>query len=101
MAVSTQEIMQLVVERQPELIFVDKDTAGSRGDEICCWIKQDAGLQQTAVIMIVDCGDLEADQCHAYQVDRTDIDGQGRQRCRDGRAGSGCRTHRTVMMVRI
>jgi len=61
MAINTQEIMQLVLKRKPDLVFMDMDVAGSRGDEICRWLKRDQGLQSIPVIMVVDSGDNEAE----------------------------------------
>lgn len=61
MAVNTQEIMQLVLKRTPDLIFMDTEISGSRGDEICRWIKRDKDLQHIPVIMVVDNGDSEAE----------------------------------------
>ena len=61
MASNPQEIMQLVLERRPDLIFMDIDVSGNRGDDICRWIKQDRELQQIPVVMLVDSGDLEAE----------------------------------------
>jgi len=56
MAISPDEIMQLVLKGKPDLIFMDMDIPGSRGDKICRWIKQDQGLM-IPVIMVVDSGD--------------------------------------------
>ena len=61
MAVNTQEIMQLVLKRKPDLVFVDMDVSGSRGDDICRWIKQDQDLRKISVIMVVDQGDSESE----------------------------------------
>ncbi len=61
MAVNNQEIMQLVLKRKPDLVFMDMEVSGSRGDDICRWIKQDRDLQRTPVIMVVDSGDFEAE----------------------------------------
>lgn len=61
MAINTQEIMQLVLKRKPDLVFMDMDIAGGRGDEICRWIKRDEKLQLIPVIMLVDSGDAEAE----------------------------------------
>ncbi len=61
MAINTQEIMQLVLKRKPDLVFMDMDVAGSRGDEICRWIKRDENLKLIPVIMVVDSGDEEAE----------------------------------------
>jgi len=61
MAVNTQEIMQLVLKKKPDLVFMDMDVAGSRGDEICRWIKRDEQLQSIPVIMVIDAGDNESE----------------------------------------
>lgn len=61
MAINTQEIIQLVLKRKPDLIFMDMEVAGGRGEEICRWIKQDADLRLIPVIMVVDSGDSEAE----------------------------------------
>ena len=60
-AVEPQEIMQLVTRHQPDLVFIDMDAADIRGDEICRWMKQDAGLRLIPVIMVVEAGDSEAE----------------------------------------
>lgn len=60
MAINTQEIMQLVLKRKPDLIFMDMEIPDSRGDDICRWIKQDRDLRLIPVIMVVDGDDSEA-----------------------------------------
>lgn len=61
MAINSQEIMQLVLKQKPDLIFMDMNVSGSRGDDICRWIKQDKELQLIPVIMVVDSGDSESE----------------------------------------
>lgn len=61
MATNTQDIMQLVLKRKPDLIFMDIEISGGRGDDICRWIKQDKDLQQIPVIMVVDSGTFEVE----------------------------------------
>lgn len=61
MASNAQEIMQLVLKRRPDLIFMDMHLAGARGDDICRWIKQDEKLSSIPVIMVVSTGDSEAE----------------------------------------
>jgi uncharacterized protein (TIGR02266 family) len=61
MAINAEEIMQLVLAQKPDLIFMDMDISGSRGDDICRWIKQDKDLNLVPVIMVVDSGNLEAE----------------------------------------
>ncbi|SHI61662.1 Myxococcus xanthus paralogous domain TIGR02266 [Malonomonas rubra DSM 5091] len=56
-AVNPQEIMQLVLKRRPDLVFMDTEVAEKRGDEICRWMKQDDSLCRIPVIMVVDSGD--------------------------------------------
>jgi len=60
-AVNPQEMMQLIIKRKPELVFMDMDVADSHGDEVCRWIKQDNSLRLIPVIMVVDSGDDEAE----------------------------------------
>ncbi|MCK4691619.1 MAG: response regulator [Desulfuromonadales bacterium] len=59
--INPQEIMQLVVSRKPELVFLDMEISGTRGDDICRWIKQDKELQEIPVIMVLESGDLDAE----------------------------------------
>ncbi len=61
MAINAQEIMQLVLQRKPELIFLDMQISETRGDDICRWIKQDRDLQSIPVIMLVAAGDLKSE----------------------------------------
>lgn len=61
MAVNSQEVMQLVLERRPDLIFLDMHIADARGDDICRWIRQDSDLQAIPIVMVVDAGDSEAE----------------------------------------
>lgn len=61
MAINAREIMQLVLKRKPDLVFLDMQLAGARGDDVCRWIKQDAALQSIPVIMVVGAGDQEAE----------------------------------------
>lgn len=61
MAIEPDEIMQLIIRRQPDLVFIDMDSAGSRGDKICRWIKQDRDLRLIPVVMLVDSGDRLAE----------------------------------------
>lgn len=61
MAGNAQEIMQLVLQRKPDLVFLEMQVSGGRGDDICRWIKQDRGLQDIPVIIVVAAGDSEAE----------------------------------------
>lgn len=61
MASNAQEIMQLVLKRRPDLIFMDMQLAGARGDDICRWIKQDETLCSIPVIMVVATGDADSE----------------------------------------
>ncbi len=61
MAVNAEEVMQLVLQRKPDLVFMDMHLSGARGDDVCRWIKQDPELQSIPVIMVVDAGDQEAE----------------------------------------
>lgn len=60
-AINPQEIMQLVLKRQPDLVFMDMDMSDGRGDKICRWMKQDETLRLIPVIMLVDSGDNESE----------------------------------------
>lgn len=60
-AVNAQELMQLVVERKPELIFLDRQLAGVKGDDVCRWLRRDSELRSIPVIMLIDAGDSEAE----------------------------------------
>jgi len=61
MAVNAQEIMHLVLERKPDLVFLDLQIAGAKGDDICRWIKKDPELRMIPVIMLVESGDAGAE----------------------------------------
>lgn len=61
MASNSQELMQLVLKRNPDLVFMDMQLAGGRGDDVCRWIKQDAALRSIPVIMVVALGDHESE----------------------------------------
>ncbi|HEY5674424.1 MAG TPA: TIGR02266 family protein [Malonomonas sp.] len=61
MASSAQEIMQLMLKQKPDLVFMDMQLAGARGDDLCRWIKQDASLRSIPVIMVVASGDDESE----------------------------------------
>jgi len=61
MAVNAQEIMHLVLERKPELVFLDMQISGARGDGICRWIKKDPELAKIPVIMLIEAGDVESE----------------------------------------
>ena len=61
MAINAKEIMQLVLERRPDLIFLDLQISGARGDDICRWLKKDAELEKIPVIMLVEAGDHAAE----------------------------------------
>lgn len=61
MAINAREIMHLVLERKPDLAFLDMQIAGARGDDVCRWIKQDPGLRMIPVIMLVEAGDSRSE----------------------------------------
>jgi len=61
MASNAQEIMQLVLKQKPDLVFMDMQMAGARGDDVCRWIKQDAALRSIPVIMVVASGDEDSE----------------------------------------
>lgn len=61
MAINAQEVMQLLPKRKPDLIFLDMQLAGARGDEVCRWIKQDEEFSSIPVIMVVPVGDHAAE----------------------------------------
>lgn len=61
MAVNSQEVLRLVQQRQPDLVFLDMHISGARGDELCRWIKQNPNHPGCKVIMLVQSGDLEAE----------------------------------------
>ncbi len=61
MASNAQEIMQLVIQRKPNLIFLDMQITEARGVDLCRWIKQDQSLGSIPVIMLVQSGDPDAE----------------------------------------
>ncbi len=61
MAINAQEIMQLILQRKPDLVFLDMYISEVRGNDICRWIKKDKELQSIPVIMLVNSGDSEAE----------------------------------------
>ncbi len=61
MASNAEEIMQLLMKRKPDLIFMDMQVTGARGDDVCRWIKQDPKLSSIPVIMVVASGDHDAE----------------------------------------
>ena len=62
MAVNAQEVMQLVSERKPDLVFLDMQISGTSGASICRWIKKDPELQKIPVIMLLESGDSESER---------------------------------------
>lgn len=61
MAINAQEIMQLVLERKPDLIFLDMLISGASGDKVCSWIKKDPELQMIPVIMLIEAGEVDSE----------------------------------------